>query len=105
MKNLTNDQINKINEINGKYSNRYEYFEKLAEILNAQYTRVRWEKNFVQAIKLDESTILDIQCKTIKGRLMIKLIHIMDRKKTEEHPYGETEIFELKKGKLVKLFF
>lgn len=103
MKRLTIDELNRINAINGTLTDRYEYFKALAEILNARYTRVRWNKNFVEAIKCDDTTILDIDCKTVKGKMMIKTIRIEDHNKTEEHTIGQYEYWELKKGNLVKI--
>ena len=102
MKKLTVEEISKINNINGTMKDRYEYFEKLAELLGGKYTTVRWNKNFVEAVSLDKTTILDIQCKTVKGKMMIKLMNIEDYEKTEEHPYGQFETYELKKGTLIK---
>lgn len=102
MRKLTTSEINSINEINGTMKDRYEYFDKIASILNAEYTRVRWNKKYVEAIKLDNTTILDIQCKTVKGNMMIKLLNIEDFERTEEHQYGQFELYELKKCNLIK---
>lgn len=102
MRRITAEEIEKINEINGTLNDRYEYFEKLTEILNGKGTYIRWNKNSVKEVMLDDETILTIACKTVKGKMMLSRISADTHKRTEEHPWGQFQLFELKKGALVK---
>lgn len=76
MKHVTAEHLQKINEINGTLSNRAEYFEKIAEITGAYVGAIRWNAYRVKGVVLAEHLVMEIECKTIKGKLMIKYMNV-----------------------------
>lgn len=68
MKKITTEQLNKIEAINGTLSERYEYIDAIAKILEVNLGNVRWNVNAMKTIALDKEHILDISTKTVKGK-------------------------------------
>jgi hypothetical protein len=71
MKKITLEQLNKIEAINGTLSERYEYIDAIATVLEANLGGVRWNVNTMKTISLDKDHILDINTKKIKGQRFI----------------------------------
>ena len=96
MRTITTEELNKINEMNGSKSDRYNYYEALADILNGEHITIRYNTNRVKGVALDKATILDIGCKTVRGKMMIEWMGV--NKHTEEEHHWQ--YFKLKKGTL-----
>ena len=77
MRTLTADELSRINEINGTCEDRYEYMDKIAEIMQAHVGAAVWMVNAVKAVILENKTALDIRTKTVKGVKVINYISII----------------------------
>lgn len=100
MKYLTKLDIEKIQKINETLNTRYEYLDAIANILKIETTGIRRHKRVMKGIALDESTELDIVCRTVKGQMIIKEINIVD---WESKPI-EAQYFTFRKNKWFKTF-
>ena len=87
MRTLTAEELKKINEINGTCADRYEYFDRIAEICNGYVGSITWWVNAVKGVVLDENTVLDIATKTVKGVKKIWAITIVGTNKGELKGY------------------
>lgn len=96
MRTITTEELNKINEMNGSKSDRYNYYEALADILNGEHITIRYNTNRVKGVALDKDTILDIGCKTVRGKMMIEWMGVNKHTEDEHH----WQYFKLKKGTL-----
>jgi hypothetical protein len=80
MKRITVEQINKIEAINGTFSERYEYIDAIAEILVTDCGTTRWNKNHMKTITVDDQHTLDITTKKVKGQRFVVRMDIYNNK-------------------------
>ena len=98
MTRLTAEQIEKIEALNGTYVERYEYMDAISEILSVDCSTVKWNKNHMKTVALDDQHILDITTKTIKGHRYVVRLDVVDGR-------GRTQlVLERKRGVWVNAY-